>query len=82
MRADRRKVPKPRTLEQVREDGEDWIEWNGAIIAMVPLLPPQGRSLRLQITMDERLVSKIDAVTKNRSAFLSDAARRLLGARS
>jgi hypothetical protein len=28
--------------------------------------------------MDERLLSKIDAVTKNRSAFLSEAAGRLL----
>jgi predicted RNase H-like HicB family nuclease len=81
-RADRQKVPKPRTLEQVREDGEDWIEWNGAIMATVPLLPPEGRSLRVQITMDERLLSKIDAVSKNRSAFLSEAARRLLEGRS
>jgi hypothetical protein len=30
--------------------------------------------------MDERLLSKIDAVSKNRSAFLSEAARRLLKA--
>jgi predicted RNase H-like HicB family nuclease len=77
---DRQKVPKPRTLEQVQTDGEDWIEWEGAIVATVPLLPPEGRSLRVQITMDERLLSKIDAVTKNRSAFLSEAARRLLEA--
>ena len=35
MREDRRKIPKPRTLEQVRHDGEDWIEWNGAIVATV-----------------------------------------------
>jgi len=78
MREDGQKIPKPRTLEQVREDGEDWIEWKGAIVATVPLLPPEGRSLRVQITMDERLLSKIDAVSKNRSAFLSEAARRLL----
>jgi hypothetical protein len=76
------KVPKPRTLEQVQEHGEDWIEWGGAIVATVPLLPPEGRSLRVQITLDERLLSKIDAVCKNRSAFLSDAARRLLDERS
>ena len=80
MREDRQKLPKPKTLEQVRADGEDWIEWEGAIVATVPLLPPEGRSLRVQITMDERLLSKIDAVSKNRSAFLSEAARRLLKA--
>jgi predicted RNase H-like HicB family nuclease len=82
MRADGQKVRKPRTLEQVQEDGEDWIEWEGAIVTMVPLLPPEGRSLRVQITIDERLLSKIDAVSKNRSAFLSDAAKLLLGEKS
>jgi len=82
MRQDRQRVPKPRTLEQIRQDNDDWIEWSDAIIATVPLLPPGGRSLRVQITMDERLLLKIDAVTKNRSAFLSEAARRLLVARS
>ncbi len=82
MREDGHKVRKPRTLEQVQADGEDWIEWEGAIVATVPLLPPEGRSLRVQITIDERLLSKIDAVSKNRSAFLSDAAKRLLDERS
>jgi predicted RNase H-like HicB family nuclease len=82
LREDGQKVPKPRTLEQVQAEGEDWIEWEGAIVATVPLLPPEGRSLRVQITIDERLLSKIDAVSKNRSAFLSDAARRLLDERS
>jgi predicted RNase H-like HicB family nuclease len=82
MREDGQKLPKPRTLEHIRKDGEDWIEWKGAIVATAPLLPPEGRSLRVQITMDERLLSKIDAVTSNRSAFLSEAARRLLDERS
>jgi len=82
MRQDGQKVPRPRTLEQIRQAREDWIEWEGAIVATVPLLPPGGRSLRVQITMDERLLSKIDAVTRNRSAFLSEAARRLLGEES
>ena len=82
MREDGQKVRKPRTLEQIQADGEDWIEWEGAIIAMVPLLPPEGRSLRVQITIDGRLLSRIDAVSRNRSAFLADAAKRLLDEKS
>jgi predicted RNase H-like HicB family nuclease len=78
MRADRQKVPGPRSLDQIRHDHEDWIEWEGAIVSTVPLLPAGNRSQRVQITMDERLLSRIDAVTKNRSAFLAEAARRLL----
>ncbi len=78
MRQDGEKVPRPRSLEQIRRAGDDWIQWADAVVATVPLLPAGGRSLRVQITMDERLLSRIDAVTKNRSAFLAEAARRLL----
>lgn len=37
-----------------------------------------GRKLRVNIIMDEGLLSSIDKVSKNRSAFLSDAAYYVL----
>ena len=74
MREDGIKIPKPRTLEAIREAKQDWVEMEDAIVATVPLLPPQGRALRVRVTMDERLLARIDAVTKNRSAFLARAA--------
>lgn len=37
-----------------------------------------GRTVRLNITMDEGLVARIDRVARNRSAFLSEAARERL----
>ena len=40
-----------------------------------------GRSVRLNITLDEGLVAAIDRIAKNRSGFLADAARRELAAR-
>ncbi len=40
-----------------------------------------GRILRLNITMDEGLVARIDRVAKNRSAFLAEAAREALARR-
>jgi predicted RNase H-like HicB family nuclease len=78
MQEDQLPVPKPRSLEAVKAADEDWIDWEDAVVATVPLLPPPGRTQRVQITMDERLLSRIDAVSKNRSAFLSEAARREL----
>ncbi len=81
MREDGIKIPKPRTLEAIREAKQDWVEMEDAIVATVPLLPPQGRALRVQVTMDERLLARIDAVTKNRSAFLAWAALRVLETR-
>lgn len=40
-----------------------------------------GKSIRLNITLDEGLVSAIDRVANNRSGFLADAARHELAAR-
>ena len=37
-----------------------------------------GRAVRLNITMDEGLVARIDRVARNRSAFLAEAARERL----
>lgn len=37
-----------------------------------------GKAVRLNITLDEGLVSAIDKVAKNRSGFLADAARKAL----
>ena len=78
MREDGDKIPKPRTVEAIHEARQEWVDMKDAIVATVSLLPPQGKALRVQITMDERLLARIDAVTKNRSAFLSQAALRIL----
>ena len=40
-----------------------------------------GKSVRLNITLDEGLVAAIDRVAKNRSGFLADAARHELANR-
>lgn len=40
-----------------------------------------GRSVRVQISLDEGLVAAIDRVAANRSGFLADAARAALAAR-
>ena len=50
----------------------------GIYLARVEL---PGRTLRLNITMDEGLVARIDRVAKNRSAFLAEAAREALARR-
>lgn len=78
MHEDGTRIPKPRTVEAIREARQDWVDLKDAIIATVSLLPPQGKVLRVQVTMDERLLARIDAVTKNRSAFLSQAALSIL----
>lgn len=78
MREDGDAIPPPRSMEEIKAAGSDWIDLAGATVVAVPLLPPQGRSVRVNITIDERLLMEIDAVTGNRSAFLAEAARRAL----
>jgi predicted RNase H-like HicB family nuclease len=46
-------------------------------IVMVPVTMP-AKIKRINITIDERLLAQIDAVSNNRSGFLADAARRAL----
>ncbi len=78
MRRDGDPIPAPRGLEEIKVAADDWLDWEGAIVTLVPLLPPPGRSIRINITIEERLLAQIDAATTNRSGFLAEAARRAL----
>lgn len=75
--------PAPTSLEGARHAAIHEYEAAPADIAAVQLVAatPPGRTIRLNMTMDANLVAQIDAVTENRSAFLSDAARAELARR-
>ncbi len=77
-------IPSPRSLRDLRADLAFREDSGGAIVAMVPFDLP-GRAVRLNISMEERLLESVDraaaASGQSRSAFLADAARqRLKGA--
>jgi hypothetical protein len=55
--------------------GGDDIEVASYFLAHVEL---PGKTVRLNVTMDEGLVARIDRVARNRSAFLAEAARERL----
>jgi predicted RNase H-like HicB family nuclease len=71
-------IPAPRALERIKADDEDWIEWDGALVALVPLLPPPDISERVNVTLPKRLLVQIDAISRNRSGFLARAAAEAL----
>ena len=54
----------------------------GALFCLVPLKPLEGRTSRVNITIDEYLLAEIDAAAKqigsSRSKFLAAAARKAL----
>ena len=78
-------MPEPRTLEQIRETWEEWNEWKEKrdfTVEHIALLPLTGQKERFNVTLDAGLVARIDRVAKNRSAFLAEAARRMLEEKS
>ena len=75
-------VPGPSLIEAVLESGAAV----GAAVYLVRLLPEKGRSVRVNVTLDEHLLEAIDLAAvemgTSRSGFLADAARGVLERRS
>jgi len=71
-------LPVLRSIEELRRDRDFREDAEGAVIVAVPVELP-GKAVRVNISMDERLLSAIDreaeARGENRSAFLANAAR-------
>ncbi len=72
-------VPVPRSLDELQWDPAFRSDQEGAVLALVPFELP-GRSVRINISMDENLLGAVDraaeAAGQSRSAFLADAARQ------
>lgn len=70
-------IPAPSDLSEIEHDPE--VEEVARILVRTNL---PGKSVRVNVTMDEGLLDAIDRVAGNRSAFLAEAARdRLLRVR-
>lgn len=66
-------IPEPSSLDAIEHDPD--IEEVARLLVRVER---PGRAVRLNITLDEGLLARIDRVAKNRSGFLAEAARRAL----
>lgn len=85
MAEDGEKPPVPRSLDALKGDPEFAFEFSEPhVVALVPYEPPP-RSVRINVTMNERLVEAIDRAARrqgaSRSGFLAIAAREKLGLR-
>lgn len=69
-------VPDPTPLDRIPVDPEV-VE----VARILVRVEPPGRSVRLNVTLDEGLVAAIDRVATNRSGFLAQAARNELASR-
>jgi predicted RNase H-like HicB family nuclease len=74
---DGEKLPAPSSLEAIMADPEN----SAAVAFLVTLQEPADRAVRVNITLPERLLRRIDERAKNRSAFLARAAEKALAER-
>jgi predicted RNase H-like HicB family nuclease len=72
-------LPRARSLEEIQAEWKDFADWDGTkyAVAYIDLLPDSS-TRKYTISMDARLMARIDARTRNRSAFLASAAERML----
>ena len=79
MKDTRLEIPNPSSLVQIKRKWQDWEKWKKSeyTTALIALIPSH-ETRKYTISMDSSLMAKIDAVTKNRSAFLARAAEKIL----
>ncbi len=70
-------IPAPSSIETLETDPD--VDEVGRVLVRGER---PGKSVRVQITLDEGLLARIDRRASNRSAFLADAARMRLAAES
>ena len=74
-------LPVGRSLKQIKETWEEWKEWQSDpefTVAYIDLLPAQTKRRRINITIDENILSRIDKRTHNRSEFIAKAVESVL----
>lgn len=79
MLEDREAIPKPTSLDNVMKLPEA----KECVPLIIAIIPPSGKSQRINITMDSALINALDEAAlhqhKSRSALIAEAAHRLLG---
>jgi predicted RNase H-like HicB family nuclease len=71
-------IPEPRTIEEIKKTSEEWYDFEDAIFLYIPYIQEQNKVVRINISINQGLLNKIDTITKNRSAFLSEIAEKYI----
>lgn len=69
-------IPSPSDIDALPHDAE--VEEVARVLVRAEM---PGKSVRVQITLDEGLLASIDRIASNRSRFLADAARAAIAGR-
>lgn len=67
-------IPVPSDVDAVMEDPEN----RDGVVVLVPAPDLSGKAVRVNVTLPEGLLQRIDEAAPNRSRFLAEAAEELL----
>ena len=74
-------IPSPSTFDEIKKNWSGWKDWGRDvaeyITAIIPAVPEYGTQ-KILVSMDSRLIARIDRISKNRSAFVSSAVEYML----
>ena len=68
-------IPEPSDVDTVMQDPEH----RDGVVVLVPAPDLSGKAVRVNVTLPEGLLQRIDEAAPNRSRFLADAAEEMLG---
>lgn len=68
-------IPEPSDVDTVMQDPEH----RDGVVVLVPAPDLSGKAVRVNVTLPEGLLQRIDEAAPNRSRFLAEAAEKLLG---
>ena len=74
-------LPAARNLKQIKKEWKEWQKWQSDAdftVTYIDLLPVQIKRRRINITIDENILSRIDKRTRNRSDFIAKAVESFL----
>jgi len=74
-------IPEPQPLEIIKSKWNEWKEWESKctfLVVPIAVFPVSEKSVRVNVMLPEGTLRRIDAVSKNRSAFLANAAQYFL----
>jgi predicted RNase H-like HicB family nuclease len=85
MQQDREAIPAPRSVEAIQAAQEDWVDFNSAVVTMIPLMPPSSEPQAISASLDKGLIAAIDryaeAAEMTRSGVLAAGAKLLMATR-
>ncbi|MDE1967836.1 MAG: type II toxin-antitoxin system HicB family antitoxin [Alphaproteobacteria bacterium] len=67
-------IPEPSDVDTVMQDPEH----RDGVVVLVPAPDLSGKAVRVNVTLPEGLLQRIDEAAPNRSRFLAEAAEKLL----